>query len=133
MKKYNIYLWAAVGLIFISFIGLMSYWYPVTSDEFFRWKEPFSWLIVKQAYFNTVPRISIFFTFPIFALGKWSFVLSNSLIQLANCLCLFYIVFARLPKIKDLRDMPYFLMILCMSIFFICKPSETIFWLSSSR
>lgn len=132
MKKYSTYLWAIIALMFIIFIGTMSYWYPVTLDEYFRWKESFTWEIFKDAYLSLVPRISILFGPPIFALGKWSFVLINSIIQFANCLCTFYILFMRLPNIKNLEDMPYFLTILCMSIFFVCSPSEVMFWLSGA-
>ena len=132
MKKYSVYLWALLSLSFVVFIGLMSYWYPVTLDEYFRWKEPFNFAIIKDAYLILIPRISTFFTPLIFILGKWSFVLLNSLIQLANAVLIFYIVFVRLPNIKDLQDMPFFLIILCMSIYFVCSPSEVMFWLSGA-
>ncbi len=136
MKKYSIYLWVATALIFTCFIGIMSYWYPVTLDEFFRWQEPFTWGIIKaafkEAYFIVVPRISVFFAIPIFGLGKWSFILLNPLVQLLNCLSIFYILFVRFPNIKDLRDMPYFLIIVFMSIFFVCVPSQVMFWLSGA-
>ena len=132
MKKYSVYLWGIITLIFVSLIAIMSYWYPVTLDEFFRWGTPFEWEMIKDSYFRIVPRISAFFSIPVFALGKWSFVLANSLIQLGNCFCIFYILFVRLPNFKDLKDMPYFIMILCMSIFFVCKPSEVMFWISGA-
>ncbi len=132
MKKYSVYIWALVAFLFISFIGIMSYWYPVTLDEYFRWQNPFDFIIIKKAYFEYVPRISTLFSPLIFILGKWFFVLTNSIIQFANCLCVFYVLFARLPNIKDFQDMPYFLIILCMSIFFVCSPSQIMFWLSGA-
>jgi len=132
MKKYSVYLWAFIALSFMVFIGLMSYWYPVTLDEFFRWQNPFDFIMIKQAYFTQVPRISVFFGPLVFILGKWSFVLANSVIQLVNAFCLFYILFARLPNVKNFQDMPYFLMILCMSVFFISRPSEVLFWVSGA-
>ncbi len=132
MKKYSVYLWALVTLAFMGFIGIMSYWYPVTLDEYFRWSEPVRMEIIIDAYTKMVPRISLFPSLFIFALGKWSFVLLNSLIQLLNCLCVFYILFARLPNIKDCKDMPYFLIIIFMSIFFVCRPSEVLFWVAGA-
>lgn len=132
MKKYSIYLWAFVALVFVFFIGLMSYWYPVTLDEYFRWGVPFKFEMLTDAYFKMVPRISLFFIIPIFALGKWSFVLLNPLVQLANCLCIFYILFVRFPNIKDFKDMPYFLIIIFMSIFFVCHPSQVMFWVAGA-
>ena len=132
MKKYSIYIWALVAILYISFIGIMSYWYPVTLDEYFRWGVPFRWEMVTDAYFEMVPRISVFFGIPVFALGKWFFVLLNSLIQFTNCLCIFYILFVRLPNIKNFQDMPYFLTILCMSVFFVSGPSQVLFWLSGA-
>ena len=132
MKKYSVYIWALLAISFIAFIGLMSYWYPVTLDEYFRWQNPFDFIMIKKAYFEQVPRISTLFPLPIFILGKWLFILLNSLIQFANCLCIFYILFVRLPNIKNLQDMPYFLIILCMSIFFVCSPSEIMFWISGA-
>lgn len=132
MKKYSAYFWLAVILSFLGFIGIMSYWYPVTLDEYFRWQTPFVWEMVKDAYFSMVPRISFLFSVPIFYLGKWSFVLLNPLVQFLNCLCIFYIVFLRLPNIYELKDMPYFLIILCMSVFFVCSPSEVTFWISGA-
>jgi len=132
MKKYTVYLWALIALLFMGFIGLMSYWYPVTFDEYLLWDSPFNSLRLKNAYFQMIPRIGLIFGLPIFALGKWSFVLLNTFIQFANCLCLFYILFARLPNVKDFQDMPYFLMILCMSIFFVSRPSEVLFWVSGA-
>ncbi|MBO7605667.1 MAG: hypothetical protein J6S61_04300, partial [Elusimicrobiaceae bacterium] len=132
MKRCSVYLWVIVILTFVGFVGIMSYWYPVTLDEYFRWNIPFDGGMIKDSYYEIVPRISMFISIPIFALGKWSFVLLNSLVQLINCLCIFYILFIRLPNVKDLKDMPYFLMILFMSIFFVCKPSEVMFWLSGA-
>ncbi|MBO4707066.1 MAG: hypothetical protein J5594_00705 [Elusimicrobiaceae bacterium] len=136
MKKYSVYLWGIVALIFTVFIGIMSFWYPVTLDEFFRWQEPFTWGIIKdafkEAYFVTVPRASVFFGISIFGLGKWSFILLNPLVQLSNCLCIFYILFVRFPNVKDLTDMPYFIIILFMSVFFVCTPSQVMFWLSGA-
>ena len=108
MKKYSVYLWVLIFLAFVGFIGIMSYWYPVTLDEYFRWGEPFQWEIQEDSYTQVGPRISMFLTIPIFALGKWSFVVLNPLVQLVNCLCIFYILFLRLPNMKDLKDMPYF-------------------------
>ena len=132
MKKYSIYLWGFVFLFYISFIGVMSYWYPVSLDEYFRWGVPFQWAMITDAYFYITPRISSIYCLPIFALGKWSFILINCVIQLLNCLCVFYIVFVRFPHIRDLKDMPYFLIILLMSIFFVCRPSEVMFWVSGA-
>ncbi len=132
MKKSSIYLWGIVTFIFISFIGIMSYWYPVTLDEYFKWGAPVKWATIKDSYLYVVPRIGILFTIPIFPLGKWFFVLVNSFVQLANCLCVFYILFVRLPNIKDLKDMPYFIMILCMSIFFVSCPTDVMFWVSGA-
>ena len=132
MKKYSVYIWALLTVLFIAFIGLMSYWYPVTLDEYFRWQNPFDFIMIKKAYFEQVPRISTLFSPPIFILGKWFFILFNSLIQFANCLCIFYILFVRLPNVKKLQDMPYFVIILCMSIFFVCSPSEIMFWISGA-
>ena len=110
----------------------MSYFYPTTADEFYRYKNPFEWKQIKDAYLYGVPRISFFFSIPIFYLGKWFFVLVNPLIQSANCLCLFYIVFLRRPNIKELKDMPYFLIFLCMSIFFVIMPTDVLFWISGT-
>ena len=136
MKKYSVYLWGIVALIFTVFIGIMSFWYPVTLDEFLRWQEPFTWELIKdafkEAYFTAVPRVSVLFGISIFGLGKWSFVLLNPLVQLSNCLCIFYILFARFPNIKDLEDRPYFLIIIFASMFYICRPSEVMFWLSGA-
>lgn len=132
MKKYSGYIWLFVFTAFLVFIGLMSYWYPVTLDEYFRWNTPFKWEMIKDAYLHIVPRISVLFSIPIFALGKWSFVLLNPLVQFINCLCIFYIVFVRLPDTRELKDMPYFLIILCMNMFFVCRPSEVMFWLSGA-
>ena len=132
MKKYSIYLWVLLALAFVGFIALMSYWYPVTLDEYFRWKNPYDFSMLKTAYFTQVPRISVFFGPPIFILGKWFFILMNCLIQLANCLFIFYILFLRFPNIKNLEDMPYLLTIICMSIFFVSRPSEVLFWLSGA-
>lgn len=132
MKKYSSYFWLAVILFFLGFIGIMSYWYPVTADEYFRWQTPFVWEMVKDAYFSIVPRISFIFSIPIFYLGKWSFVLLNPLIQLINCFLIFYIVFLRFPKVDDFKDMPYFLIIMCMSTFLVCSPSEVTFWISGA-
>lgn len=132
MKKYSIYLWGIVTLFFVSFIGIMSYWYPVTLDEYFRWGVPLQWTMIVDSYFYITPRISSVYCLPIFSIGKWSFILLNCLIQFLNCLCIFYILFVRLPDIKQLKDMPYFLIILFMSIFFICRPSEVMFWVSGA-
>ena len=132
MKKYSIYIWAFVVLLFISFIGLMSYWYPVTLDEYFLWQHHPYLKMLKVNYFDLVPRIGTIFSLLIFATGKWFFVLSNIFIQFANCLCIFYILFLRLPNIKDLQDMPYMLMIICLSLYLVCVPSEVMFWLSGS-
>lgn len=133
MKKYSVYFWVFITLAFLAFIGTMSYWYPVTIDEYFKWQEPaFQLEKIKNYYLYIIPRISVFWEMPVFALGKWSFVLVNSLIQLINCLCIFYIVFVRLPDTKSYKDMPYFLIILCMSVFFVCRPSEVIFWISGA-
>lgn len=132
IKKYSVYLWALVALSFMAFIGLMSYWYPITFDEYFLWDSPFNFTRLKTAYFKMIPRISIILGLPVFALGKWSFILLNTLIQFGNCLCLFYISFLRLPDVKKMQDMPYFLMILCMSIFFVSRPSEVLFWVSGA-
>ncbi|MCR5504144.1 MAG: DUF6056 family protein [Elusimicrobiaceae bacterium] len=133
MKKYSVYIWALLAFLFISFIGIMSYWYPVTLDEYFRWNYPIKFFVrIKEAYTISVPRISVFFGLLVFAFGRWFFILINPLIQLANCLCIYYIVFFRFPNIKDLRDMPYFLIILCMSIFFVSRPSQVMFWVSGA-
>ena len=132
MKKYSFYFWLIVLLSFLVFIGLISYWYPNTSDEYKMWNNPFTWDMLKDAYLRGVPRISFIFGPPIFYFGKWSFLLLNPLVQLANSLCIFYIVFLRLPDIKDLKDMPYFVIILCMSVFFVCCPSDTVFWISGA-
>ena len=132
MKKYSAYFWLLVCLLFFAFIGIMSYWYPVTLDEYYRWRTPFTWEMLKDAYFTMVPRISFLFGIPIFFLGKWSFILLNPLVQILNCLCVFYIVFLRLPDTRELKDMPYFLMILCLFTFFVCNPSEVTFWLSGA-
>ena len=131
-KQYCAFLWVLLALAFMGFIALMSYWYPITLDEYFRWKEPFNWEVIKDLYFSIAPRVSILFNIPIYNFGKWFFVLSNSLIQFTNVLLLFYILFIRLPDIKNCKDMPYFLTILCMSVFFICTPSEVMFWLSGA-
>ncbi len=128
MKKYCGYIWLFVFLSFLGFIGIMSYWYPVTLDEYYRWDTPFVWESVK----NITPRISFLVGIPIFYLGKWSFVLLNPLVQFVNCLCIFYIVLMHLPNTRELKDMPYFLIILCMSVFFVCRPSEVIFWISGA-
>ena len=132
MKKYSVYFWALIVLLFLGFISLMSYWYPITVDEYYRWQVPFTWEMVRDIYFSIVPRISFIFGLPIFYLGKWSFVLVNPFVQLANCLCIFYIVFLRFPDTKDFKDMPYFLIVLCMSVFFVCTPSEVLFWVSGT-
>ena len=132
MKKRSICLWALVALLYVFFIGIMSYWYPVTLDEYFRWGEPFRWEILESNYLQITPRISTLFAVFIFALGKWSFVVLNPLIQLLNCLCMFYILFVRFPNITTLKDMSYFIMILFMSIFFVCMPSQVMFWVSGA-
>lgn len=132
MKKTSVYLWALVAFSFICLIGLMSYWYPVTLDEYYRWNVPFQMKMLTSSYISITPRISMFFTIPIYSLGKWFFILVNSLVQFVNALCIFYILFVRLPNIKDIKDMPYFIMILCMIVFFVCRPSEVMFWLSGA-
>ncbi len=132
MKKYSVYIWALVAISFLAFIGLMSYWYPVTLDEYFLWKNHPYLQILRDSYFDLVPRIGAVFVLSVYAIGKWFFVLLNSLIQFANCLCIFYVLFLRLPNIKDLRDMPYMLMIICLSLYLVCSPSEVMFWLSGS-
>lgn len=132
MKKYSVYIWALLAFLFISFIGIMSYWYPVTLDEYYRWADPLDFSMIKQAYVTQVPRISVLFGPPIFIMGKWFFILVNSFLQFANALYIFYIVFTRLPNIKNLNDMPYFIIILCMSIYFVCSPSGVMFWLSGA-
>ena len=132
MKKYSAYFWLAVILSFLDFIGIMSYWYPVTLDEYFRWETPFVWEMVKDAYFDVVPRISFLFSLPIFYLGKWFFVVANPLVQLINCFLIFYIVFLRFPEIDDFKDMPYFIIIMLMGVFFVCSPSEVTFWISGT-
>lgn len=132
MKKYSVYFWAIITLIFLCFIGIMSYWYPTTSDEYNLWHKPVTWEMIRGIYLQGVPRISAVIGAPIYYLGKWSFILFNPLVQLANCLCLFYIVFLRLPDIKEMKDLPFFLIILFMSVFFVCVPTDVIFWVSGS-
>ena len=61
IKKYSVYLWALVALSFMAFIGLMSYWYPVTFDEYFLWDLPFDFMRLKTAYLKMIPRIGIIF------------------------------------------------------------------------
>jgi hypothetical protein len=132
MEKYSKYLWALVTLIFITFIGVMSYWYPVTLDEYFRWGDTYDWELIADSFSKVIPRVSVFLSIPVFILGRWFFIILNPLIQLGNCLCIFYILFVRLPNIKSLKDMPYFITILLMSIFFVCVPSQVIFWVSGA-
>ena len=127
-----LYLWCFSAIVFLIFIGIMSYWYPTTADEYRRWQVPLSWKMIKDVYLYVGPRISFIFSPPIFYLGKWFFVLLNPLVQLANCLCIFYILFLRLPNVKDIKDMPYFFIISCMSIFFVTRPSEILFWISGT-
>ena len=134
MKKLNknIFLWCAALGLYALFIFVFSYLYPYGADEYQYAHNNFNLLTAFKAYAESYvtnnPRIGFLIYAILLALGRWSFLLLNPILQLTLVLSVFGLIYTRTPDFKTLKDLPAFVLIAVMSVFFIAKPDNTIFW-----
>lgn len=134
MKKLNknIFCWCAAFGLYALFIFAFSYLYPYGADEYQYAHNNVNLLTAFKAYAESYvannPRIGFLIYTVLLSLGRWSFLLLNPLVQLTLVLSVFGLVYMRTPDFKTLKDLPAFILISVMSVFFIAKPDNTVFW-----
>ncbi len=128
----NIICWCAAFGLYALFIFIFSYLYPYGADEYQYAHNNFNLLTAFKAYAESYvtnnPRIGFLIYSVLLALGRWSFLLLNPLLQLTLVLSVFGLIYTRAPDFKTLKDLPPFILISVMSVFFIAKPDNTVFW-----
>lgn len=128
----NTICWCTALGLYALFIFIFSYLYPYGADEYQYAHNNFNLLTAFKAYAESYvtnnPRIGFLIYSVLLALGRWSFLLLNPLLQLTLVLSVFGLIYMRAPDFKTLKDLPAFILISVMSVLFIAKPDNTLFW-----
>ena len=129
MKK-TYFIWAIFILLYLTFIWLFTYFYPLSEDELIC--NPYNWACSVKIFTTSCARIGTFIIYILLNGYKWSFLILNPIMQLSLVFSIFYFVNLRFPDFKTLKDFPQFIFTALACVFLVARPDQTIFWLSGS-
>ena len=138
MKKLNknIFCWCAAFGLYALFIFIFSYLYPYGADEYFYMHRCKDFADVFTTYFYSYnhnnPRIGLILNNIVLLNGKWLFLILNPLMQLAAVFSVFILIYGKTPDMKTLKNLPSFILIAIMSVFFVAQPDNTLFWIGGA-
>lgn len=138
MKKLNknIFCWCAALGLYALFIFIFSYLYPYGADEYFYMHRCKDFADVFTTYFYSYnhnnPRIGLILNNIVLLNGKWLFLILNPLMQLAAVFSVFILIYGKTPDMKTLKNLPSFILIAIMSVFFVAQPDNTLFWIGGA-
>ena len=129
-NKKTYFIWAIFILLYLTFIWLFTYFYPLSEDELIC--NPYNWACYIKIFNELCARIGSLIVLVLLKGYKWSFLILNPIMQLSLVFSIFYFVNLRFPDFKTLKDFPQFIFTALACVFLVARPDQTIFWLSGS-